>query len=307
MRHLGSAALVGVPLLVGGAALGPARLQAAHRSNASAAYRVVAKAVKKTASAKSAKIAFTARVTAVGSSGSSATSRTSGSTSKTITLHGSGTVKGFGSTGEGELVITGGGVGTIHERMIVPNLYIKLPPADRRNVPGHKPWIMINLNTLEKAKLGATLQQLAGSANTASGTLASLQDISKGGVSKVGTTTVRGVKTTAYKAAIDLSKLSTRGASPLLLQQAETELHLKTLPVEVWIDGKDRIRQFNLRLNATLKGASGSGGQKSAHVAESEQIDFFDYGTSVTVQAPRSSHVYNATAAVTKGTSASRS
>ncbi len=202
-------------------------------------------------------------------------------------INGSGVVDLRGK--KAEFTFTAPQVGTIKELVISPELYLQLPASLRANIPGHKPWISLNVDKLVKTKLGASLSQLSSSSQASSQTLAYLESVSNS-VKRVGTPTLHGVATTEYDATIDLTK-SVKSKSPqakAAVSKLEHEIGRSTLPAQVWIDRQHRVRQVGYQLS--LKSA----GQVS-HVKFTMGLSA--YGVPVDVTAPPASQTYDATAA----------
>lgn len=124
-------------------------------------------------------------------------------------------------------------------------VYEKLPAAAVSKLGG-KPWVKFDVNTLAQKKLGANLQQLTQNApNDPSNVLAYLKGASNT-VTKAGTATVAGVKTTHYKVSLDLDKSATTAAAKAAVAKLTQQLGSHTLPAEVWIDGQGRLRKLTL-------------------------------------------------------------
>jgi hypothetical protein len=125
-------------------------------------------------------------------------------------------------------------------------------------LPGKRSWMKIDLAKAARQK-GFDLAAL--------GTNGPSQDPSQvldylrgaGRATQVGTETVRGVKTTHYRATADLRRAkakSTTSASKIAIQQLLDSLAGKTtMPVDVWIDGRHRILRERVRYTAELKGS----------------------------------------------------
>lgn len=78
--------------------------------------------------------------------------------------------------------------------------YVQLPAAARSQIPGHKPWVSVDLNKVSQAKLGASFSQVAAArSDNPAQALTQLSGVSSR-VSKVGSAAVAGVPTTEYRA-----------------------------------------------------------------------------------------------------------
>jgi len=112
---------------------------------------------------------------------------------------------------------------------------------------GTKPWIQLD-----------TTSASSGLTSLASSPFDGAQLLSKlSGVSAVGTETLRGVATTHYRGTLDLgTALSQLGGSTAGLGQLgqlgpalQKALAGTSLPVDVWIDGQNRMRRFSMTMD----------------------------------------------------------
>ena len=104
----------------------------------------------------------------------------------------------------------------------------------------------------------------------------------KGDVKRVGSEKVRGTRTTRYQVAIDAEQAVNRAPEE---QRAEARnsigaLGSRTIPADVWVDGKGRLRKVRLRVAASSSNTKGS-------VA----FEYFDLGARVNVEAPPATEV----------------
>lgn len=163
-------------------------------------------------------------------------------------------------------------------------IYEKLPPG-LLGEQAPKPWIRIDLS-------GTALGSLAqGDPSTSDPTQAlSLLAGSTGAVSDLGEGRVRGVACRHYRTTVDLSKVTAN-----LPAEARTEFAAyqqtfvsKAFPADVWVDADGRLRKvsFTARLTPSAIGAT-SGPAPSI----TETIEYFDFGSAVTVVPPPASQV----------------
>ena len=104
----------------------------------------------------------------------------------------------------------------------------------------------------------------------------------KGDVKRVGSEKVRGTSTTRYRVDIDAEQAVNSAPEE---QRAEVRnsigaLGSRTIPADVWVDGKGRLRKVRLRVAASSSNTKGS-------VA----FEYFDLGARVNVEAPPASEV----------------
>jgi hypothetical protein len=162
-------------------------------------------------------------------------------------------------------------------------------PALSAMIPGGATWVRLDLETLGKS-FGVDLGQILGQGYQTPGNALDLLK-SVGSVQTVGTEIVDGVSTTHYTANIDPTKVATQVASAIggtIGQKindavANASAAPAAIPVDVWIGDDGLVHRVVLDLSGKDGGA--------LHA----QFDISDYGTPVTVTAPASSDVFDAT------------
>ncbi len=161
--------------------------------------------------------------------------------------------------------------GTIEERVIGKTIYIKLPSA-AASATGGKPWI-----TFDPSELGASSTTgLDFTGQDPTQLLATLRGVSDS-VTKVGTTEVRGVETTHYRAQVDLAKaVQASGADAASLQQFTKTLGSNTIPEDVYLDKDGLPRRFSVTVNPVLP--STSAGASSGTSSFTVTVDMYDFG-----------------------------
>lgn len=254
-------------------------------------------AYEKTLSQKTATFTFTETARARSSTGSTQAQTLTGSGEANLARH------------DFEIVVNAPSGGTVKVLRIGAMQYTSVPPAEQAQVPDHKPWVEINLNRVDEAKLGRSFTQLASTENdNPTQLLANLSQVSNS-VTKVGTASVRGVPTTEYRAEVDLNKVAARdkakeGAKAAqVVKQQEQALGKHTLPVEVWIDSHKRVRQLQLQVPIPAASAGASNGSGSATI----RMDFTAYGRPVSISAPPQRQVANITSLAVQQAEASSS
>jgi len=103
-----------------------------------------------------------------------------------------------------------------------------------------------------------------------------------GDVKKVGRETVRGTGTTRYRAQLDLDQAVAKAPEDQRTEVAGTvqALGSGTVPADVWIDGRGRVRKIRLRVGSESAGNRGS-----------VVFEYFDLGSQVSVEEPPASEV----------------
>jgi hypothetical protein len=159
-------------------------------------------------------------------------------------------------------------------------------------LPGGARWAKIDLARFG-ATFGLSAQQLAGGQSNPAALLEYLK-ASSGGVKLIGHDRVRGVATTRYRGSLDLAKLvdkvpeSLRSQARAALSKLTEKTGTSSLPVEVWIDGQNRVRRLTMSMSVSESGQS---------VTVAIKVELFGYGPTPTVQAPADSETYDLTAA----------
>jgi hypothetical protein len=169
-------------------------------------------------------------------------------------------------------------------------VYMKLPSALARKLPGGKPWWKINLakaaSSLGMPGLSTLASNPAG--NDPSQMLGYLR-ASSGQFKNLGQATINGVRTTHYSASIDFNKIpdrfppSERGAVKQAVTTLRNMAHLSALPVDVWIDQHHLVRRTAFGINEQLPGIG------PMHL--SMRMDFTDYGPQPAPSLPPASQV----------------
>jgi hypothetical protein len=190
--------------------------------------------------------------------------------------------------GSGVADAHGNGSFTLHAEgqtiaMVLDNgvLYMKVPASSASALGVTTPWVSFNLSALEQATLGQSYAQLVSEAQQGPAqSLAILQSASSTGIRKVGTASLFGTHTTEYRTTVDLSKLGAASGKPALapaIQQFETQYHVSSIPLEVWIDSQKRVR----RLVEDIKVPT-SGSEHASSVSVTVNITAFDVPLSIT-------------------------
>jgi hypothetical protein len=170
-------------------------------------------------------------------------------------------------------------------------IYLKLDFLSSQ-LPGGKQWVKLDLTKLGKSA-GLDLGQLMSGSQLQPSDLLGMLEAEGAKVQKLGAATIDGAATTHYRVRIDLAKaLQEKGlTSPMLKEIAR---RTKTAADDVWI-GKDGLVR-RVRLAYSLGTPSGT-----AHAAMTMKL--YDYGAHVSIAAPPSSAVFDATQFAQQGLS----
>ena len=162
-------------------------------------------------------------------------------------------------------------------------LYLRLGLLSSQ-LPGGEPWVKLDVSKLGQAA-GVDLEQLLSGSQLQPSDVLSLLTSNGTKIRKLGPATVDGTATTHYRVTVDLAGAlkATGVASPLL---AATAAKLPKLPADVWIDNAGLVRRVHISYGVAHSG-------KRMHVGLT--MNLFDYGAHVSIMAPPSSSVFDAT------------
>ncbi|MDQ1396489.1 MAG: hypothetical protein QOG64_1748 [Acidimicrobiaceae bacterium] len=199
------------------------------------------------------------------------------------------------------------GNGKLDATIIGSLVYMKLPAQLAAQVPGGKPFIKIDAAAVSQ-KQGIDLGALQQGGNP-SDQLGYLRGASSG-VTAVGSETLRGAKTTHYKATIDLDKAAAKMTAEQRksIDAIKTQLGKSTFPMEVWIDSAGRARKMTYSIDASqAAAASGQAGAAAAQAGPTAiTMELFDYGTTVNVNEPPADQVTDLTALASQAAGAAK-
>jgi hypothetical protein len=176
--------------------------------------------------------------------------------------------------------------GTTMTELFTGNSLYTSSPLFAGVLPSGAQWMKADLGKFEQ-KAGINPQSLTSGEADPAQYLQYLR-ASSGAVTKVGTATVRGVPTTQYSATIDLTKeISQLGkgdsTAEAELRSMFAETGMSSVPVQAWIDSKNRLRRLQMQMNMSVSG-------QSLQMTISEEL--FGFGPIPAVNAPPSSEVY---------------
>ena len=183
-------------------------------------------------------------------------------------------------------------MGDFEVRQVRGKMYEKFPKSLRAQMPGKKPWVVIDLDKMYREQYGTSFSGMqSGATSDPTGQLQYLRGVSDS-VKKVGKEKVRGVPTTHYKATLDLKKSIKEqgGNQKQAYKKLESQLGTDKLPTDVWLDGKGRVRRYEMemplpKMKGTTSPQGGSTG-KQGSISIVEEV--YDFGTQVNVSPPPS-------------------
>jgi hypothetical protein len=172
----------------------------------------------------------------------------------------------------------------VTEIFIPPTTYIKSPAVtdDGGALPKGKTWIA----QPDGATSASAMLGIGGGGDDPAGLLASLSAMSSG-VTSMGRATIRGVPVTGFALKVDPAKAAgkTPSSDRSALEALSKLFGSAEIPVDVWVDGHDLVRQEKL----TLAVPGGTGAPGGTHLVIT--TDFYDFGVPVRVSAPPASQV----------------
>jgi hypothetical protein len=154
-------------------------------------------------------------------------------------------------------------------------------------LPGGKQWIKLDVSKLGKAA-GLDVGRLLSGTQFQPSDLLGMLTSEGAKVQKLGPATVDGVATTHYRVTIDLAKvLQSKGLTSPLLSGITAQL--KTATADVWIgkDGLVRRVRVSYNVHGTMRMAM--------------TMSLYDYGAHLSIAAPPSSQVFDATSFAQQG------
>jgi hypothetical protein len=181
-------------------------------------------------------------------------------------------------------------------RMVGTKMFLRMPrELAGEGLPNGKEWLGFDLGkSLEQAGLGSLdFAQQQDPAQTLQLLRAASADVKKAGAA-----VVKGVDTTRYVGRMDFRKALDVGLDELGLSAAEREkaqkgmnwmldqLGAKSVPFEVYVDGDGLLRRMKMDMSMTIEGE---------RLAAAMQMDYFDFGVDVDVQAPPARSVFDVT------------
>ncbi|MFD5482524.1 hypothetical protein [Streptomyces hawaiiensis] len=227
--------------------------------------RAVRSAYDKTAEEDTAKVKLRVRTSAQGAS---------------QTANGQGVV----DLDDGDSVMTLTAQGQRIEQRVIDQVLYQKPPKGQ--APGGKPWIRIDLRKVA-AQQGTDDRSMSDPAQSA----AYAKAITDKDVTKKGTATIDGVKTTHYRVSVDVAELPN---GDTLRKQVGP-----TLPMDVWLDDEGRMRRQQIDMTIKTPEATQRSSTDASSAPEKITVrtvmDFTDFGTEVEADEPPAGQVTDMT------------
>lgn len=206
----------------------------------------------------------------------------------TFTMRGQGVMDFSGAASS--MAVEMLGMGSFEMRQVENTVYVKMPEDFVAQMPDAKPWMEMDLDAMYEQQTGSVPGQMEmGDAQDPTRQLEYLRGVSDS-VEKVEMESVRGTQTTRYRATINLKKAAAEeGAEARKAHDEMTrQLGASKFPVEVWLDEQNRIRRYALDMTVPMpeNAASPSASGEDATMRTQMVAEYYDFGTSVNVQAP---------------------
>ncbi len=189
-----------------------------------------------------------------------------------------------GSPVQGEMSLVLAGSGSKHirmqEKIIWPVIYMR-SRLFQRAMPNSKPWLKIDVKQLPG---GGALNAMAGASNNNTDQALAYLKGASSDVENLGTSKVRGVTTTHYRAQINFAKVlknmtaKMRAASRATINRLSLATGSVTMPMDFWIDAQGRLRAEQYSINS----AAFTGPLFT-------RIEMYDFGVAVHVTPPPAS------------------
>jgi hypothetical protein len=159
-------------------------------------------------------------------------------------------------------------------------VYMRVPYLQQL-APSLKPWIKLDLEGARGK--GGLVDSLLEASRQADPTQALAYLRAAGDVEELGTATVRGVKTTHYRAVVDLERYAQQlddGKNGLAaaIRRVVEETGVKTMPIELWVGDDSLVRRLSWKQATPLPTG------QEAELALT--MDLFDFGADVDVTLP---------------------
>ncbi|MFZ2051126.1 MAG: hypothetical protein WB698_06180 [Solirubrobacteraceae bacterium] len=177
---------------------------------------------------------------------------------------------------------------------LYPTVYMRVPFLSDK-LPEGKSWLKIDMAKVAQATHGTAVPQALDIGQVDPSQLLQYLKASAGHIQKLGTEQLYGVSTTHYQATLQLAAVlkqlpaQQRIAARPLLQHIG---NAGAIPIDVWVDGKGRVRRLQMSLNVAGPTASGSA---------TVTVGFTEYGPVPAVTPPPEGEVVNLTSLLTNG------
>jgi hypothetical protein len=200
-----------------------------------------------------------------------------------LTGTGSGVFNNKQHSGQLQMKLVAGGRQVPVDTIVVGNVLYLRSPAFAQATTQDKQWVKLNLATLSAGQGSTDLSGILDASPTPTNALAYLQGSST--VDKVGPESIGGVQTTHYSVSANLDRAAEHasGSTRDALRGVIAQSGVRTLPLDVWLDGNGYIRKVRYDEHA--------GRRQAAEVT----MELHDFGDPVAIDAPPGDSVVDLT------------
>lgn len=165
-------------------------------------------------------------------------------------------------------------------------MYQRIPGA---NLPVGKEWVKFDFAELDRLAGGTGDVGFSAGQQDPTATLEQLREADD--VTEVGSESVRGTQTMHYRAIVDLQEgAASGGLEAIQMKKMIDELHLETIPMDVWIDAEGRVWRISQEIDFSKSElAKEEGGPLKAIVS----VEYFDFGSRVDIEVPSEGDAVN--------------
>ncbi|MEV0220249.1 hypothetical protein [Streptomyces sp. NPDC050704] len=246
--------------------------------NGASESQTVRAAYRKTAAADTARMTLVTEAAAAG---------------KSVTARGEGVMDL--EEGDSRMTLTSQGQKT--EQRVLDGVVYQKAPAEQRSqlrLPRDKTWMKIDLARLNRSGSGSAGGQVSDPAES----FAYTKGVNDREVTKVGTDTIDGARTTHYRVKADVAALAE--GDPAEEKALREQLGTSSLPLDMWLDDQGRLRQETVRLS--LRPQTGDAPKQNETVTSTTTLKFSDFGTEAGVEAPAAKDTVDVTSKLARST-----
>ena len=197
-----------------------------------------------------------------------------------LSMEGSGIVASDGKTGK--LTMKIGSVGAIEEIITPDGVYIDMGSLLGTKLPDGKRWLFMSSDEIA-GQSGTAAQSLQGDTGQTSTQALEYLQATTGNVERVGEDTVNGAPATHYVTHVDYGKWSEEHMPDATTAEKAKVAKLGVVPMDVWINGDDRVVKLSFDVDAASFGGDGARMKMTMEIT--------GFGEPLDVQAPPADEV----------------
>lgn len=166
--------------------------------------------------------------------------------------------------------------GKVEMRVLGTTAYMQIPAALAKEVPAGKKWLKIDYAAIAKDR-GVDVSSLQ--RNFQTGDPAAVLGFLRGAgsVTRAGTETIRGTKTTHYKATVDFDQVVAKADASARdeVRKLVSSINIDKMPIEVWIDADGLLRRLQFTMDLSKLDKTDTSGDLSL------KMELFEFGVNV--------------------------